>query len=784
MRTRTLVALALVVALLSLLTASGPAVAEDSGEVVTVRVLSDRADLVTGGDALVEVTVPSDADVTTLAVDVDGRDVTAAFAVRSDGRYLGLITGLSLGTSRVTAELQDGRGARLDITNHAHGGPAFSGPQIQPWGCSDGAEDDQCNREPRYEWHYMPEGGGGFQQYDPDNPPDDVGETTTDEGHTVPYIVREENGVIDRDQYRIAVLFNPDQPWSPTEPQQGWNRKLVLTHGASCDTAYEMGSAPDVMNETALERGFAVASHALDNAGHNCNIATQAESLAMTKEYLVSTYGGPVRYTIGTGCSGGALTQQQVANAYPGIYQGILPQCSYPDAWSSAMQYIDYYLLLRYFQNPDEWGPGVAWAPNQIATVNGHPNISNPITFTTAIPNSGEPSRDCPGVPEEDVYNEETNPGGVRCTLQDYMVNIFGRRPASEWSEVEQGLGRGFANRPWDNVGVQYGLSGLADGTILPHQFVDLNTKIGAGDYNLDHHRQRSEGAAIDILYRSGANNTASNLDQVAIIDLRGPDPGAFHDVYRTYALRERIIREHGDADNHILWRGSVALIGDANFVSEGIVAMDEWLAAVEADDRDLPLAEKIAADKPESLAHRCTDGATGTDVPSEYCDAVVQAYSTPRIEAGMPTTDDVQKCQLVPLDEFDYGDVTFNDDQWAALEEAFPEGVCDYSKPGVDVTDTVPWLDYSAGPGGEPMGPAPQSVPYGVAPAGVPARASTVHESGVGAGDAAASRTFSTSSDVSAAPALPATGGGDSLWGLGALVVALFVLHLGRRSA
>ena len=55
----------------------------------------------------------------------------------------------------------------------------------------------------------------------------------------------------------------------------------------------------------------------------------------MTKQHVIDHY-GPVNWTIGTGCSGGSLVQQQVANAYPGIYQGITPQCSFTDAWSSA----------------------------------------------------------------------------------------------------------------------------------------------------------------------------------------------------------------------------------------------------------------------------------------------------------------------------------------------------------------------------------------------------------------------------------------------------------------
>ena len=65
----------------------------------------------------------------------------------------------------------------------------------------------------------------------------------------MPFIVREETGVIARDEYRIAVLYDPAQPWTPWAPQPGYNRKLVITHGASCDTSYEMGAAPDVLNE-------------------------------------------------------------------------------------------------------------------------------------------------------------------------------------------------------------------------------------------------------------------------------------------------------------------------------------------------------------------------------------------------------------------------------------------------------------------------------------------------------------------------------------------------------
>jgi hypothetical protein len=53
---------------------------------------------------------------------------------------------------------------------------------------------------------------------------------------------------------------------------------------------------------------------------------------------------------------------------------------------------------------------------------------------------------------------------------------------------------------------------------------------------------------------------------------------------------------------------------------------------------------------------------------------------------------------------------VTFTVDQWARLQAAFPNGVCDWTQPSVDVQPTVPWLTFKDGPGGKPLGLAPVS--------------------------------------------------------------------------
>src|SRR5690349_7495717 len=73
----------------SLALAAPPPHANDN--LTEVLVLSNPADLVSGGNALVEIKLPAKAkaDPAKVRVDVDGVDVTSAFAVRANGRFMG-----------------------------------------------------------------------------------------------------------------------------------------------------------------------------------------------------------------------------------------------------------------------------------------------------------------------------------------------------------------------------------------------------------------------------------------------------------------------------------------------------------------------------------------------------------------------------------------------------------------------------------------------------------------------------------------------------------------------
>jgi hypothetical protein len=694
---------------------------------LSISVLSGRANLVSDGSALVAINLPR-SDRKRVTITLRNRNVTKAFAVRADGRFEGLLTGLAPGRNVLQATLRSGWATKITLVNHPNSGPVFSGPQLEPWICEQGATDRKCDKPTSFTYVYMSTNPAkrGFQPYNPSSPPSDVAQTKTDQGLTVPFIVRVETGYMDRDQYQIAALYQPGKPWSPVAPQPQFDHKMLILHGVSCGVDHETGTTEpttgDPAGDYALGKGFITMSTALDYSGHNCDLPLQAESLVMAKEHVVKSY-GTLRYTIGTGCSGGSLAQQWIANAYPGVYQGILPTCSFPDAWGTASQFLDYHILLTYFKNVSKWGLGVVWSPTQMGDVLGGPDgvmnagVSDAAQFHVAVPTDP-----CKGTTDANRYNAQTNPGGVRCTIQDAAINVFGPEPKALWSASEKKVGHGFVRPPIDNVGVEYGLAALKKGDITAADFVDLNAKIGG--LNIDANpiaaRSNGESPALARAYRSGMINEATNLNQTAIIDCRGPNPGLFHDAYRAFAVRARLDRAHGTHANQLIWEGPVALVADTDCELNSFIAMDRWLTAVERDQSSKALAQKILHDKPSDLTDECWDGA-GTKLSSGLCPAgVVNVEGTPRTVAGDPITTDANKCQLKPLSRVDYPGITFTPAEWTELQSTFPSGVCNYSKPGIGQQPTIPWMTYQDAKGhviygGKPMGGPPASREFRV---------------------------------------------------------------------
>lgn len=697
---------------------------------IVIRVLSNRADLISGGDARVAIKPIKGIKNSKIRVFLGKRNITRKFALRPSGRFEAIVTGLQVGRNVVTARAPGGRRGRTTITNHPNDGPIFSGPQLGPYQCQETARDRKCNQPPTYSLLYKSTDPtkGGLRPYDRANPPDDVATTTTDKGMTLPFVVLREDGFQDRDRYTILNLARPNQKWAPWKPQKQFNHKLLVTHGGGCGASYAPGEprfedysgtlpadTPGVTQSyiAALGLGFGVISTALDNTGHNCNVALNAESVMMAKERFVEQY-GVIRYTIGTGCSGGSIAQHTVANAYPGIYQGLLTTCSYPDTLTAGAQFADYNLLRRYFEDPSRWAPGVVWLPTQIAQVEGHVTPLNAVVADEALFKAAlNPENACSGTKDPVAgdrstrYDSETNPGGVRCSVLDLLINPLGPRPKSVWTDQEKAAGRGFGGVPFANVGVMYGLGALEAGQITTAQFVDLNVKLGGLDIDSDPVPERIAGdpLAVTRAYRSGLVNEANNLDQVAIINFGGPDPGIAHDYAHAFWTEERLQRDQGHTDNRVMWFGATPLIGDPRWAVEALGAMDRWLSAVERDRTSASLARKIVTRKPADITDRCSNapgiGQT-TDADGEVeCvlpESLQLRLGTPREVAGDTVFNDRMSCALRPLQrsEFDFLLVPLTDAQWATLQSTFSRGVCDYAKPPQGQVRAQTWLTYS----------------------------------------------------------------------------------------
>src|SRR5467141_3645785 len=363
-------------------------------EIVT---LSNRADLISGGDALVEVRVPKSVALNQVRLSLNGRDVTAMFRVDSTARVMrGVLTGMVPGRNDFLAESK-GRRASLTITNNAIGGPVLLGSQTTPWICATPtpvpesgnmpasnasglttfAFDAQCNIATEYKLFYRTTSAGCssalpdpspptapptnncFKPYTPGSAPADLA-TTTIAGRTVPYIVRVERGTINRGIYDIAVLFDPARPWSALSPQPQWNGKVVYTFGASTgQPRRQFRTEQNWADDAGLSRGFMVVDNSLTDSLYNSNRVLVAETLMMMKEHIVDTY-GEIKYTVGNGCSGGSIQQNTAASIFPGLLDGIQPSCDYPDSITTGMEVTDCVLLVNFYAGGDRVGVDAA----------------------------------------------------------------------------------------------------------------------------------------------------------------------------------------------------------------------------------------------------------------------------------------------------------------------------------------------------------------------------------------------------------------------------------------
>lgn len=683
--------------------------AEDGG--LRIAVLSPRADTVSGGDALLRVDGAAD----DLEVRLGESGVTAQFEPVGDGSFVGLVEGLGAGENTVVATSGDDE-AEVVLTNHPATGPIFSGPHQEPFACTTEqhglgpALDDDCSAETRVFWTYV-DGDRAIRRLDdPSAVPDDVATADVD-GGTVPFVIRNEIGTINRAVYWIHTLDLGSDPTAAPAP--AWNRRLVYSFGGGCGTSFSQGEplaesfGPDLggpVQLALLERGYASATATLNTFQVACNDVLSAETLLMVKEHFIETYGVP-ELTIGEGASGGSIQQYLIAQNYPGLLDGIAAMLPFPDAISIAPGVSDCGLLADYYRSDS----ASDWTAEQRAAVNGHATDVTCGVWNESFGVGVEADAGC-AIHEASgaVYDEEDNPDGVRCTLQDSNVNVYGTDPET-----------GFARRPLDNVGVQYGLEALNERIIDVDQFLDLNEEIGGHDLDgaIVPERTRADEDTIAHAYEHGRVTLGEgDLRSIPIItlDLYSDPVGDIHDRFRAFQLVERLRDEDGErAPNFMVWTRDLAgdprpdalvdaIRGQAGDVRMEIIeTVDAWATALRADDSDRPLDVELEAARPDAAVDNCVSSAgeriSALDVYEEPgpCRDEFPLAGDPRTAAGADLASTTLKCELRPVDPARY-EVELTDEQLERLEAIFPDGVCDYSRPGIGETDLDgTWLRY-----------------------------------------------------------------------------------------
>lgn len=252
---------------------------------------------------------------------------------------------------------------------------------------------------------------------------------------------------------------------------------------------------------------------------------------------------------------------------------------------------------------------------------------------------------------------------------------------------------------------VMYGGGGLASTAILNLDLLN-NEATGAGDLHLKffHYMVRARLAAANgnydnhVMWNGVANVAAFSQDPNAnpATPIQAPRP-AFSG------------------------RTNLAMV-------KAFEAMDEWLSAVVSDASSDSRGAKVVRNKPAHLVDGCF-GATTAGAPDDFiaepqtfggfnsvfrrgngapspvgiveiapepsrCNAMFPASSFPRFEAGESIAGRALQCQFRPIAASDYAGYAERNPDWtdatqasdlARIGQVFPEGVCDYSKPGVE---------------------------------------------------------------------------------------------------
>ncbi|GIU85835.1 MAG: hypothetical protein KatS3mg009_0350 [Acidimicrobiia bacterium] len=525
----------------------------------------------------------------------------------------------------------------------------------------------------------------------------------------IPYVIRYERGTLPENRflYSIAMLV----PWEEVvaagasgggtvEPSHDhWNRRLVFSFSGGVGIGHSQGtfSTGDSLLDEALRLGHAVLWSSGTRTSVHYNLALGGRTALEAKELFVERHGRP-RYTVGIGGSGGGIQQYVYAQNHPGLLDALIPQYSYPDMTTQTIHIGDCELLEHYMDVIDAANPRWRdWDQRKLVeglnTIEGFTSEWQARTGATGSSECIEGWRGATPLAMNPTFGFTSGLDSV-VTLPEYLPDVIaGGYPAefpdlgrllrthedpSQWVEwthfadVAEVYGidpeTGLARVPWDNVGVQYGLRAVADGSLTPQEFLDLNARIGgwkepqdavlescalaaaiggdelallAGaigmcegnepdwwsarqmtsttDPAVPAPRREGDVEAIRAAFEQGLVFRGDLPREVPIIDARHylEDQLDMHNAHQSFAVRERIRRAGGDVDNHVIWfldaRPQVDDAATARLFDQGFRVMDEWM-------RGVLRGEDVDDARPEAAADSCwaTDGtliASGDDV-------------------------------------------------------------------------------------------------------------------------------------------------------------------------
>src|SRR5207245_10955057 len=101
---------------------------------------------------------------------------------------------------------------------------------------------------------------------------------------------------------------------------------------------------------------------------------------------------------------------------------------------------------------------------------------------------------------------------------------------------------------------------------------------------------------ALKTAYQSGRVNDVSQLDKVAIVDLRGTsNESDIHTDFHSWAMRARLDKANGGHGNQIIWTFAPAVpispTPPAAIVTTQLLLLRTWLYAAEGDTSSASLA-------------------------------------------------------------------------------------------------------------------------------------------------------------------------------------------------